>query len=132
MAQRWQQAIFCILSVALVATPTAAQKEGAVRETIQGTIKRGTSSVLKKVGSKAFSCIGKSVYQVVARQTLQCTSTRKLPFCQAPGPNRRFCPDVCSSTQWVTTSTKEVFLRDIVTNCNPIEDPFGNPTPKAQ
>lgn len=120
-----------ILLCLFAAAPASAHDPGDTR-TVTKTVRKKTGSVLKTVGDRRYACVRETLFEVVTRQTYQCRSTRKLPFCDAPGANRRHCPDVCSNGEWVNTTTREKFIRDLVVNCNPLEDPFGRPTPRAR
>lgn len=122
---------FLIIALSVQPVPLFAQKSGEVRQSLLRTVERSTKNVLKRIGKKSYSCVGKTVIGLYARETYQCNATRKFPFCDIPGPNRKYCPDVCSDGRWVVTGTREQIIRELVTDCNPIEDPFGSPTKRA-
>lgn len=101
-------------------SPSFAQQPGDTRERVVRTYERPTRNVLKKIGGKSYSCIGKSVVRVYARMTYQCSSYRRAPFCDGPGPSRAYCPSSCSNGRWVTTGNWEEVVREVVTDCNPL------------
>ena len=110
-------------AILLLPSSSVAESPGAIREIPWGTAERATRNVINTIGGRTYKCIGKSVLKVWMRQSYRCTATQKLPWCAAPGQNRPYCPEVCSQGGWVNQGTREEYLREIVTDCNPLGDP---------
>lgn len=108
--------------VVVICGSSSAQKPDQIREVSKGKIERITGSVTKTIRGKLNNCVVKSVFNVVQTMRYQCTSYAKLPFC-AKGPASQHCPTQCNTGRWVVLSTREEFLREIVTNCNPLGPP---------
>lgn len=118
-----KRALGVLLFAVLFASAAHAQQVDETRKIKGSVVERKSGSVLKKIGGKAHKCVLVSVYQKFEIQGYQCTSSRKLPWCDVPGPNRAHCPSVCSNGGWVRKSSGEDLLRNMVINCNPLGEP---------